>query len=301
MQRIPSKGYDLANSQDTVMSLDIGEATNAPRKSANSPPTRPMRAIARGKRHSLAIHEGQAYSWGESALEEEGEVFVAHLGHGEQWGARVETPTPLAGQAGISVVEVAAGNMHSLVLSSDGQVYSCGAGWEGALGHGHEGCVPRLEVVRALAGVRITQVAAGGSHSLAVSADGDLYSWGWGRHGQLGHGDFSNRLIPTPVRALVGTRVVHVAAGTAHSIVVTSSGQTYSFGKGDDGQAAVPAFAHHTPRHLKVLSGPLVQRVAAAAAGIRERSRAAHFGVSASLPSATLAFEALPRSHTVAA
>lgn len=39
-------------------------------------------------------------------------------------------------------------------------------------------------------------VAAGAEHSVAITEDGDLYGWGWGRYGNLGLGDTNDRLIP---------------------------------------------------------------------------------------------------------
>lgn len=46
---------------------------------------------------------------------------------------------------------------------------------------------PRL--VEALRSVPVKQVASGGYFSAAVSESGELYSWGHGKDGQLGHGD----------------------------------------------------------------------------------------------------------------
>lgn len=44
-------------------------------------------------------------------------------------------------------------------------------------------------------------VAAGAEHTAAVTEDGDLYGWGWGRYGNLGLGDRNDRLIPERVSA----------------------------------------------------------------------------------------------------
>ena len=49
-----------------------------------------------------------------------------------------------------------------------------------------------------------------------------VYSWGWGIHGQLGHGDVEEKLIPQHVKALTNKNVVRVAGGYNHSIVLTS-------------------------------------------------------------------------------
>ncbi|PHT48264.1 Ultraviolet-B receptor UVR8 [Capsicum baccatum] len=46
-------------------------------------------------------------------------------------------------------------------------------------------------------------VAAGAEHTAAVSEDGELYGWGWGRYGNLGLGDRNDRLVPEKVSANV--------------------------------------------------------------------------------------------------
>jgi len=42
-------------------------------------------------------------------------------------------------------------------------------------------------------------IAAGAEHTAAVTEDGELYGWGWGRYGNLGLGDRKDRLIPEKV------------------------------------------------------------------------------------------------------
>eukprot|EP01031_Cornospumella_fuschlensis_P021036 gene21036-25777_t len=50
--------------------------------------------------------------------------------------------------------------------------------------------------------VQIASVAAGSRHSLALSTDGHVYSWGWGHRGQLGHGDLRNCYQPMRIEGL---------------------------------------------------------------------------------------------------
>lgn len=50
-------------------------------------------------------------------------------------------------------------------------------------------------------GIPVKIVAAGAEHTAAVTEDGDLYGWGWGRYGNLGLGDRNDRLIPERVSA----------------------------------------------------------------------------------------------------
>ena len=124
--------------------------------------------------------------------------------------------------------DVACGGSHSLVVSG-GDVWSFGSGEDGRLGHGEEAWdederSPRLiETLRRPAGlrdrVRVCQVAAGDWHSMARTADGDVYAWGCGEAGQLGLGDTEHRRTPTRVEGL--RSVSMVAAGGYHSMAVT--------------------------------------------------------------------------------
>ncbi len=78
-------------------------------------------------------------------------------------------------------------------------------------------------------------VSAAKFHSAAMSADGVLYTWGWGRGGRLGHPDFvlyagqSAQLIPRPVEGLGKRKVVSVATAKHHTLVATSAGEVWSW------------------------------------------------------------------------
>ena len=130
---------------------------------------------------------------------------------------------------------VACGDRHSLVVSSGGNVHSFGDGVKGALGHGVETSemVPRR--IEALDRMRVVCVAAGGNHSMALTSDGDVYSWGWGMYGQLGHNDYTDRLLPTKVDAL--DNVSGIACGAVHSMALRrGEGSVFVWGFGYAGQ-----------------------------------------------------------------
>ena len=93
---------------------------------------------------------------------------------------------PIDIQLGIS--RIACGKSHALFLTShDGEVLGLGSnsrgqlGLEGVFEIPYDRCPERIE---ALEGVKMTRIACGGWHSLAVSADGDVYCWGFNDCGQ---------------------------------------------------------------------------------------------------------------------
>jgi len=73
-----------------------------------------------------------------------------------------------------------------------------------------------------------TAIATGDSHSLVLCESGDIYSFGRGKDGQLGHGDGdsseSNR-----VSGLEDETVISIAAGSASSYAITSTGNVYQW------------------------------------------------------------------------
>ena len=86
------------------------------------------------------------------------------------------------------------GNEHLLMLDGEGRVSSCGLGYGGQLGHGDEENVGVPRRVAALASIVVAQVAAGSLHSMALAADGGVWSWGQGGAGRLGHGDDEDKV-----------------------------------------------------------------------------------------------------------
>ena len=114
---------------------------------------------------------------------------------------------------------VAGASCYSLVVSSGGNVHSFGDGAYGQLGHGVESIelVPRR--IEALDRVQVVSVAAGDTHSMALTVGGDVYTWGDGGNGQLGHGDWNiTCLVPTKVDALQD--MSGIACGEDHSMAV---------------------------------------------------------------------------------
>ncbi len=72
--------------------------------------------------------------------------------------------------------------------------------------------------------VKQVSVNSGGKHCLALSAEGEVYSWGEGDDGKLGHGGKASCDRPRVVEGLRGRDVVAVSCGGAHSAAVTATG-----------------------------------------------------------------------------
>lgn len=191
-----------------------------------------VKAVACGAFSTLVLSDaGVVYSCGI------GEVVAGALGHGGTDSDLEEVPRPIAAMQGVRVSSIAAGTVHSLLLTDSGAVFSCGDGTYGGLGLGDELDRSTPQQITALQGTRVTALAAGSDFSLVVTADGRLFSFGCGEDGQLGLGDENNQLLPVHVGgALADEVVVTVAAGAVHSLAVTSHGALFSFGRGEGGR-----------------------------------------------------------------
>lgn len=140
----------------------------------------------------------------------------------------------------------------------------------GATGDGPDArCVlslPRAVVVR--------HIAVGVSHSAALSSAGDVYTWGVGDNGRLGHGSTESVKVPVLVRALSNVPCLALACGARHTIVVGINGEVYSWGSNSFGALGLGDSNdgdHVLPQRIAGLAGrPIVQ---VRAARIRKASR----------------------------
>jgi alpha-tubulin suppressor-like RCC1 family protein len=193
--------------------------------------------IAAGDTHSLALAaDGSVFGWGRNA---------GQLGNGTTANSAVPVAVDAnGGLAGKQVVAVAAGGGHSLALTSEGRVLAWGAGTFGQLGTGASATsLTPVDVVTsgALSGKTVIAIAAGFSHSLALTSDGSVFAWGSNNAGQLGagYGAPGVSYVPLAVPAtgvLTGKTVVAIAAGAYHSAVLTADGKVFTWGMGQTGQ-----------------------------------------------------------------
>ena len=205
--------------------------------------------VAAGSHHAACVTaKGMLWSWGDGRNGRLGHGDCTPRQHPERLGKEMYGGSP--------AVMVACGGSHTLVLTAMGCVYSCGAGYYGQLGHdafmstaqqfsGADKLVLTLVGATKFRDAQIVMIAAGALHSVALGADGRVWTWGMGRSGQLGLG----RLVPTPLgetkmtvpmllveNALGGAAAVLVAAGGEHTLAVTIAGSLWVWGLGSHGQ-----------------------------------------------------------------
>ena len=193
----------------------------------------------------VQVAAGYAHS---ACLTADGLVFVCGCGDNGQLGVgdiegdiegRV-VPTLVRGELqGKKVLQVAGGGTHTMCVTNEGAVFAFGSSCYGQLGVGDDQArrlVPTL-LRRGLENKLVLQVAAGGYHTIFVTADGLVYARGRSSSGQLGVGDTENRLVPTLVTGqLQGKTAVYVASGGHHTLCITADGSLFSWGGNLDDQ-----------------------------------------------------------------
>ena len=165
-----------------------------------------------------------------------GQNSYGELAHGDTV-ERLQ-PTKVVYADSLDVVQVVAGNEHTAMLTSAGDVYTVGYNDSGQCALGTTGRVPSLTLVEALRGKNVSKLysANGCEHLMAITEDGELYSCGYNARGQLGLEHITHVCTPKLVRSLAAVRVTKVACSYYHTIVATENDVVYAFGRNDFGQ-----------------------------------------------------------------
>ncbi|CAI5480586.1 unnamed protein product [Closterium sp. Yama58-4] len=218
---------------------------------------RPIKHIACGDCHCIAVDaNGTAFSWGRN---QNGQLGLGTLDD-------ALLPTHITALAGVPLRMVAAGAEHTAAAAEDGRLYGWGWGRYGNLGLGDRLDRKLPEQVTAIESERIAQVACGWRHTIAVNEEGRLFTYGWSKYGQLGHGDFQDHLTPSPVPAMQDKRIVQVSGGWRHSVALDADGVVYAWGWNRFGQVGVGNSEDQcSPQRIESIS----ERVVAVACGWR--------------------------------
>ena len=238
----------------------------------------PISSVACGYWHAMAATQaGQLYAWGCNRSAQCGmkpqrdppTICVPNL-------VKFTPPTNSDGSSSntqIQITKIAGGRSHSVALDTKGQVYCWGACQYGQCGQvsRRRGVVAPPKHVEALAQVTIQEVAAGDSHTLALTGGGRLFGWGGGFEGQLGIGSII-QLNPKPKligdldfvavqaqrQVLQGKKVDDLESGITaadlsgipricliyaagnSSVAISTSGHAYSWGCNDVGSIGIP-------------------------------------------------------------
>ena len=143
-----------------------------------------------------------------------------------------KTPISIPGLSGKKVCKISVGEFHAAAVTSKGDILIWGENKDNILGSGFSGVVWTPKPVQKMEIIFVSNIVCGSNCTYALSSDGDIYSWGIGRHGVLGHGNEDNQLYPKQISSL--KKVVGIASGGMHVVAWIDTGVVYSWGWGRD-------------------------------------------------------------------
>eukprot|EP00124_Ichthyophonus_hoferi_P001952 Ihof_evm5s118 gene=Ihof_evmTU5s118 len=150
----------------------------------------------------------------------------------------------------IFVAMVTCGWAHSLAITANHQLLSWGCNQYGQLGRSvtsSDQFSTEPQSVTIPGDLKVIKICAGMRHSVALTSNGSVFTWGVNRHGQLGLGE-SVKLSHTPTLVPgLEERIVDIATGQQHTVLLTATGVLYTFGNNKFGQclASPPEMIRH--------------------------------------------------------
>ncbi|CAI6340351.1 unnamed protein product [Periconia digitata] len=242
-----AEGSD-SDSDDETGGLNDLEATPTAIDAKHFPEDTVFVDIAAGDSCSFALTtEGAVYGWGTFRKNE------GILGFGRDINT-AKFPVYIDGVT--KVTQLACGTNHVVVLDKDHRVYAWGNGQQNQLGRRvtertlieslqpnrigfHDSSVKRPSQ-------KISKIACGDYHGLAIAEDGHVWSWGANNYCETGHPeeageDNASVLTPRIIHSLEGKKVVSVEGGSHHNIALTSGGELLVWGRCDGSQTGIPA------------------------------------------------------------
>ncbi|CAJ1056532.1 secretion-regulating guanine nucleotide exchange factor [Xyrichtys novacula] len=209
----------------------------------------PMASVAAGLRHSLASSvSGQVYQWGRGLSSHAKRALSPH-----PVPLYLNSPVPslVPGLDQKTSHKVAAGSMHCVCLTGDGDLFLWGSNKHGQLTSSEPFVLsPALMKRSLLGGEKVINVWSGWTHLVAQTESGRVFTWGRGDYGQLGQptsasldqdqksggpsaGDGNQRVcLPAEVEALRGA--TQIACGSEHNLAIVG-GSLVSWGWNEHG------------------------------------------------------------------
>lgn len=225
--------------------------------------------VSAGMAHTLILkNDGTVWASGDNSAGE--------LGNGGTTPASTPVQVKTNSSTNLTnIVAVAAANNESFGVDASGNVWAWGLNTNSQLGIGTSSNALYATQISTNTLSNMIGIAASGNHAVALRADGSVWGWGANTSGQVGNGATNTWVTtPTPVLAPSGQSgnlagIVAVAAGTNHSLALTSGGNVYAWGSDSAGQLG-DADTSLTSQSLPVVvqkSGVALTNVVALAGG----------------------------------
>lgn len=181
--------------------------------------------VSAGANHIIALKDdGTVWAWGNNAQYQLG------------IGSVVTTRNYAAQVTGVSnIVRIQSGFHHSYAIDRDGFLWAWGNNANGQVGNGNNSPTSVSTPYKITSITNVIDVSGGNYHSVALTDNGSVYTWGGGSNGELGQGSVNTSQF-TPL-LLAGTGLVKkVSGGQNHTLLLKEDGTVLAFGLNDDGQ-----------------------------------------------------------------
>ena len=190
-------------------------------------------ALSLGAMNSSALTtEGRLFIWGAN--------FWAQLGDGTRIDSLIpkDITSHFDLDVGEKIISASLATIHSSVLTSEGRVFTWGDNRNGQLGDGTttNSSTPKDITSHFYLGVgeTIITISSGYAHSLAITSEGRVFTWGFNIYGQLGDGTTENSSTPKDITNQfglgVGETIISINLGDMHSSALTSIGRVFTWG-----------------------------------------------------------------------
>jgi len=199
-------------------------------------------SVSAGGKYSVVVKsDGTVWAWGDN--------YFGELGDGTK--TQRLTPVQVSGLSGVKTVS--AGAWHTVAIKTDGSAWAWGDDSYGQIGDGATFTQRLTPVLLGGLGV-VTSISASLDFTVAVKADGTVWSWGRNLNGRLGDGSTTDRPSPVQVAGLSG--VSTVTAGGFFGVALKSDGSMWAWGQNNYGQLAnASVTARTTPVQVSGLAG----------------------------------------------
>lgn len=195
------------NTQNSSIPLKVGTANN-------------WVSVSAGSRHVLAIKaDGTLWAWGYN--------YFGQLGNGTTSGFSEGNPTPTQIGTANNWTYISSGYNHNLALKADGSLWSWGENTLGQVGTGNTSTTGISAPVQIGSSSKWRTISAGGFYSMAINANGTLWTWGDNYYGELGNGATVTQAAPVQI----GTnRWKSIDAGRNHAVALKTDGTVWVWG-----------------------------------------------------------------------
>ena len=153
----------------------------------------------------------------------------------------IDIPIRINSLQKLKITQIACGVGHTIALTDNNLIYAWGRFYKPENKKDRimstSGDYPYPNLIESLSNESIIKISAGNNHSMAITELGELYTWGEGIYGQLGHGKNNNEQYPKKVEYFRNKfKIIDCKGGAAHTVALTEEGYLFGWGQNDKNQ-----------------------------------------------------------------